>query len=414
MLHAVSEAWLTWSKKVKARLFGLANAQEIRQVRRELERVLQQAAQEQEPGALPLIDPSTLSDADKVICDRIANETKRYNRNNVTRTQAYWESYRQHPELHWSLLAHMVSRNGGYNMTDLQGELLPRVMEKGECERFFHFLERPNYLIFGDAYPQLRLYAASKERGRPLFHLLPFFGVSRFMRVIWERFWETGDSQLLTLALVVNEQNVIEKRVVQHKHYAAVVESFEFQAQTLLNLTQVVFPFRDVTKTPDPQLAGVIVDSFTSLSERIDTGRRLYAILFDRQEVHRGVLQWAEQTPHTGSRSDYWPHLYTPEHPSPPKTAAANKPGPYTPRVHKLALKQGASPLYSPRLQDAWPDVEKPEAPERYDWCVSAEAAEELYPAPASRHYNITALYGQTLMLIERMAAVETWKDKRT
>lgn len=413
----VREAWLRWVKRAKARLLGAGNGEEIREVRAALELALKQGELKQSgfQHGTQAPDPSGLSGADKVVYERIVRRTKQENRNNVTRTQAYWEVYQKHPELHWALLAHMVSRNGGYNMTDLKGELLPRLMEAGERERFFGFLERANYLIFGDAYPQLLLYEASRERGRPFFHLLPYFGVSRFMAVIWERFWRTRDSELLTLALVVNEQNYIEKRVVRHERYRAVVESFEFQAQTLLNLTQVVFPYVQGEREPRVQLAGVVVDSFTSLSERIDTGRRLYAILFGRQEVLRGVLAWAEQTPHTGSRADYWPHVFTAETDMSQVGDGAQQGAKqaYVPRVADLMKgKKGVRPLYSARLADAWPDVRDPEPPERYDWCRSAEAAEELYPAPVSKSWRLTNLFAQTLGVIERMAALETQVDK--
>ncbi|MFS0840108.1 DUF2515 family protein [Paenibacillus sp. 1P03SA] len=96
----------------------------------------------------------SLSDRERRLVERIRLETQRRNRNNVTRTRAYWNLYEQHPELHWALLAHMVSRNGGWNMTDLEGEFLPSLLKRPAREALFAFLERANVLIFGDAYPQ--------------------------------------------------------------------------------------------------------------------------------------------------------------------------------------------------------------------------------------------------------------------
>ena len=391
------ERCLTFWKKSRARLLGFANAPEIREIRKQLQRALSE-------GPRPAIDLSNLSDEDRGLCQLIRQRTEAANRNNVTRTAAYLDIYKRCPELHWALLAHMVSRNGGWNMTDLCGDLIGRTMEAGERERFFHFLERANYLIFGDAYPQLLLYEASREAGRPLFHLLPCFGVTRFMDLIWARFWEANDSELLTLALVVNEQNYIEERVVRHPHYAPVVESFEFTAQTLLNLTQVVFPFYQEGKQK-LQLAGITVKTFRSLAERIDTGRNLYAILFGRKDVYAGALRWAEETPHTASRADYWPHLYAKE---PSDHAQAKR---YRPRLNGCRLKKGASPLYSPVLADAWPDVEKPTPPGGRDWCRTAEGAEELYATKPSDSYNVTRQYCNTLMVVERAVAAETWLD---
>ena len=69
----------------------------------------------------------------------------------------------------------MVSRNGGWNMTDLKGGLLSRLLTKKEVESFFTFLERGNWLIFQDAYPQFLVYEESKKRGKNLFYLLSSF-----------------------------------------------------------------------------------------------------------------------------------------------------------------------------------------------------------------------------------------------
>jgi hypothetical protein len=306
------------------------------------------------------------------------------------------------PELHWAFLAHMVSRNGGYNMTDLKGDLIARAMEPGEAESFFQFLERANFLIFGDAFPQLLLYEASKDQGKPLFHLLPYFGVSVFMQVIWERFWETRDSEMLTLALVVNEQNFIEHRVVRHEKFQPVVESFEFVAQTFLNLTQVVFPFWGRAGQGKMQLAGVVVDTFKSLEERIDTGRHLYAILFGLPEVHEGALKWAKETPHTGSRSDYWQDFYTTEKP----VKQAKK---YSTRIQGDRLRKGSSLFYSPVLSDAWPDVKNPEPADAHDWCEKPESAEEIYSVKPNKDWNMTQQYCKTMSLVEKAVAAETW-----
>jgi hypothetical protein len=387
------ERWLNFWKRLKARLLGYSNESEVQEIRRLLTEMLQKSSG-------PALDPSQLQGEERLLYERIRRAVNKHNRNNITRTAAYYEVYKRSPELHWALLAHMVSRNGGYNMTDLRGELIGRVMEEGEAEQFFQFLERANWLIFGDAYPQLLLYEESRKRGKPLFHLLPCFGVSRFMSVIWQRFFVTGDSALLTLALIVNEQNFIEHRVVQHVKYKPVVESFEFQAQTYLNLTQVVFPFQ--TRQNRIELAGVVVDTFLSLAERIDTGRRLYAILFGKQEVLEGVLRFADATPHTGSRADYWPHLYTAALPAAPTKR-------YYPRTTGGKLRPGAKPISSPALPDCWPDVSDPEPPGGEDWCCSPDAAEQLFVTKPSGQYNITKLYSNTLMMVERAVAAESW-----
>lgn len=97
----------------------------------------------EQPGGL-----AVLSGRDQALVDAIREQTRQHNRNNVTRTMAYLQFYLRHPEIHWALLGHMVSRNGGWNMTDIKGELLSRLLSRKEQEDFFAFLERGNWLIF--------------------------------------------------------------------------------------------------------------------------------------------------------------------------------------------------------------------------------------------------------------------------
>lgn len=55
----------------------------------------------------------------------IRRKTAASNADNLDRTSTYLTFFHKHPEVHWSLLAHLVSRNAGWSMTDLRGELLP-------------------------------------------------------------------------------------------------------------------------------------------------------------------------------------------------------------------------------------------------------------------------------------------------
>ncbi len=112
---------------------------------------------------------------DQALLTEIRKKTARLNRNNVTRTQAYLDFYLKHPEVHWSFLAHMVSRNGGWNMTDLKASHISNLLSYEKASILFRFLEKANHLIFQDAYPQLLLYEESKKAGRPLFYLLSEF-----------------------------------------------------------------------------------------------------------------------------------------------------------------------------------------------------------------------------------------------
>ncbi|MDU4698348.1 MAG: DUF2515 family protein, partial [Paenibacillus sp.] len=183
------------------------------------------------------------------LVEAIAEETRLAGANNISRTAAYLACYQTCPELHWAFLAHMVSRNAGWNMTDLHSSRMADVVDAEERRLTYRFLERSNALIFQDAYPQLRLYMKSRELGASRFHLLPFFHVSRFMRPFWERFWIDRGSALLTIGLIINEQNYIEKRVVRHPYFQKhVTGKMNFRLFSLAGLNQVVFPLSEQAK----------------------------------------------------------------------------------------------------------------------------------------------------------------------
>ncbi|MDR6554056.1 DUF2515 family protein [Paenibacillus qinlingensis] len=329
--------------------------------------------------------PPAITAYEQEIVARIVAKTQAHNRNNVTRTQAYWTCYRDFPELHWALLAHMVSRNGGWCMTDLRGELLPHLLNNEATEHLFAFLERANALIFQDAYPQLLLYAESKRRKLNLFHLLPHLHISAWMMPIWQDFWLYQDTTLLTLGLIVNEQHYVEDRVVQNPLYKqTVLNTPQFKTQAWLQLNQVGFPFRSASvDLPQPHLAGLILENFKNLSERIEFGKSLYAILFWAPGILQGAIAFAASTPHTGSRSDYWPHLFAQIRKTPPDLK-------YQERLDGYSLKKGAAPFYSPPLHSAWPD--RPLAPvERGDWFTELkEPLQHMQSFAVPESYDLT------------------------
>lgn len=328
---------------------------------------------------------------------RIRAETEEANRNNVTRTEAYRNVYFRLPELHWALLAHLVSRNGGWNMTDLQGEWLPRLLTERQRSVTFQFLERANWLIFQDAYPQLLLYQWSLRQGRSLFHLLPAFGVSAFMKPVWRLFWRERDSAMLTTALIVNEQHYIEERVVRHPYFREhVTDTMFFGLQSLMQLNGVVFPYGSGREGAENELklAGLIMERFQNLEERIEFGKRLYAVLFGIPEVYEGAKCFAAAVKHTGSRADYAPHLFEAVRAHPPQR-------PYEEKLLGGRLKPGASRIFSPPLSSAWPDS-KAEPAEPGDWFRSARQVTDYFrDLPLPPHFEMTNEYGLMLNKLE-------------
>lgn len=319
---------------------------------------------------------SEWSEADRALAEEIAQETGRAGISNITRTEAYLACYQACPELHWAFLAHMVSRNAGWNMTDLRGRAAD-LLDEQQKRSYYRFLERSNALIFQDAYPQLLLYMKSRELGASHFHLLPYFHVSRFMRPFWERFWIDRGSALLTVGLIVNEQNYIEKRVIRHPFYRKhVTRQPAFHVNSLAGLNQVVFPLleeddgegrREKEAEAVRRLAGRVVSDFGGLADRIALGKSLYAMLMGLRAVRRGAERFAARVPHSGSRADYWPECFT-----------ANKEEALTSAAQGSALLAGGAlppgrRLYSPKLLDAWGDT--PYEPiSREDWLRDTSA----------------------------------------
>ncbi|MDF2935304.1 MAG: hypothetical protein K0Q90_677 [Paenibacillaceae bacterium] len=377
---------------------------------------LRQAWQEllAQPGGGTTANCTGISSAkEQELIGAIRRQTAEANRNNVTRTAAYLALYRQHPELHWALLAHMVSRNGGWSMTDLAGDLMPLLLSPGERRNIFEFLERSNALIFHDAYPQLLLYRESLAAGKPLFYLLPQLGVSRFMLPVWERFWLRREPAPLTVCLIMNEQHYIEGRVVQNPYFRKnVLERPAFRFQAELQETQVAFPYRRIT--PDGteerfpwRLCGLTLERFSHLRERIEVGKALYAILFGNPLIKSGVHDFAAAQPHTGSRADYHPALFTAAQKASPRPVTAAE------RLDGYGVRAGAPLLYSPRLADAWAD-QPFEAPGGSDWFTKPEQLRPFGPAKAPRALDSTGESCLGLYKLELAAILKTAISQET
>ncbi|WP_245671151.1 DUF2515 family protein [Pseudobacillus wudalianchiensis] len=122
--------------------------------------------------AVPMLGEMSLPKKGQDLLQKIRLETARLNVNKVVRTKAYLDFYRLYPEIRWAFLAHMISRNGGWNMTDLRSDLHSCFFN--EEKRQVIFLERSNRLIFQDAYPQFLEFMESKRQNQTMFYLLPF------------------------------------------------------------------------------------------------------------------------------------------------------------------------------------------------------------------------------------------------
>lgn len=339
----------------------------------------------------PSLHEEKATKSDRLLLEQIQRKTVEHNVNNVTRTKAYLDFYRQHPEIHWAFLGHMVSRNGGWNMTDLKGEFLTRLMSKKERNSFFSFLERGNWLIFQDAYPQFLLYSESLKQNKPLFSLFPYLNISTFMETIWNYFWGSHDTYILTMGLIINEQSYLEKRVVQNPQYKKeVLGTLQFKLQDLLSFNHILFPYGK------RNMKGQTLHQFDSLNERILLGKRLYTVLFKDKDFLDLVREWAFHHPHTGSRKDYWPHIFN--------TINEGIPGfAYQLRLKSCQLRSGSRKIYSPSLENAWKNSCQVEA-EKGDWFENWQIADYLIDDNESYDGEIKNEYCKTLERLELAA----------
>ncbi len=235
----------------------------------------------------------------KNIIQNISSIVHHYNLDNISRTKAYQTFYLKHPEIKWAFLASMVSRNAGWNMCDLKGNLLPHVLKEEMIHTLFLTYERANWMIFQDAFTQLLVYHYSTKENANMFHLLEEFPISKFMKKEWAYFWKHRDEQRLMQSLIINEQNLIQKPVMEHPVYKKkVFQSKVFLFEDFFHFSSVLFPTRT------GHLYGASVHQFRNLDERIKLGNQLSQILFN-DTLYTKFLDFAIQTEPTGSRREY-------------------------------------------------------------------------------------------------------------
>ncbi|MBD8070207.1 DUF2515 family protein [Bacillus sp. PS06] len=244
------------------------------------------------------------SSVEKEIINQIRTETDKQNIDNISRTKAYLLYFDRNREIPWAFLASMVSRNAGWNMTDLEGKWFPQILNAYYRRCLFMSYERANWLIFNDAFPQLLLYEITKERGESLFHLSKAFAISTFIESEWEIFLSGEDQERLMISQIINEQHIIQKPVIEHPFYKKqVFTSTIYKLQDWFHFSSVLFP---VIKG---ELYGFSVHDFRKVSKRIELGTKLAQLLF-HPKYYPSFYQFAITTEHTGSRLDYEQYVY--------------------------------------------------------------------------------------------------------
>jgi hypothetical protein len=244
--------------------------------------------------------------SDRIFIQHIQQRTRKANVDNITRTNAYEQFFFQHPEIKWSFLAGLVSRNAGWNMCDLGGSVFSKLLSPSYRQRLFLTYEQANSYIFQDAYPQLLLYHYSTKYHQPLFHFCRYFSITKFMEREWVEFWKKREEKRLISSMIINEQHIIERPVINSGFYSqSIFRSWLFLLQDWLHFSTVVFP------TMRGELFGASAVNFRKVDARIQLGNKLAAILFSN-DYFVDFLVFAKKVVHTGSRRDYEQFLAMP------------------------------------------------------------------------------------------------------
>ncbi|MFC0559929.1 DUF2515 family protein [Halalkalibacter alkalisediminis] len=233
------------------------------------------------------------------IHEQILKKTKQGNKDNISRTEFYEQFYKRHPEIKWPLLAGIVSRNAGWNMTDLKSKWFQTLLTNRYRDLLFQTYERANWTIFADAYPQLLWYEWVKSESYPNYDLLNCLGVSKFMQKEWKYYFENRDGERLCTALIINEQHMIEETVMKNPLYRKkVFSSLLYILEEHAHMSYVIFP------TVKGEVYGLYVRNFKSVKARIWLGKQLQQLLF-HPFIHEDIYKFTIQTVPTGSRDDY-------------------------------------------------------------------------------------------------------------
>lgn len=195
----------------------------------------------------------------------------------------------------------------------------------------------------------------------------------------------------MTIALIINEQNHLEQTLMkQPTIHKEVLGKLEFALQDVLSMNQILFPyFENEMKIT---FAGKTIHQFEQVDSRISIGKDLYSFLFNSGSL-KNVEHWAYLTPHTGSRKDYWPHLFN--------NVDEEVPGKiYKVRLKKCNLIPGSPHFYSPSLLNVWKNISH-QVPQPAEWYKDSTIVDDMLPS--NNHYiqNIEADYCHTLEKLE-------------
>ncbi|MBR8645390.1 DUF2515 family protein [[Brevibacterium] frigoritolerans] len=100
----------------------------------------------------------------------------------------------------------------------------------------------------------------------------------------------------MTTALIINEQRMLQERILKRTRHGEILRRLDFQLQEYLGFMKVIFPYANKQKGLH-SLTGLTVERFADLKQRIETGKLLYGLLFQHPVVFRGVGHFTKEIP---------------------------------------------------------------------------------------------------------------------
>jgi outer membrane protein OmpA-like peptidoglycan-associated protein len=326
------------------------------------------------PSSSAPIIPSHSSSTPPVTSSRLEFELNRRislvqseNIDNLSRTKFYLQYWRRHPEILWSLFAHLISRNAGYQISDTfryaaiaekirSGSLavssifspisgisilpLSELLQLDFVE-VRRFIEVGNFLIFSDVSKHLVAYEFAKDLHLAgtytpiVFRLLSKLGVDKFIIEEWINFFKIASGnnfyksipspersfpeiERMTHALIINEQSYLEEALINptstaFKYINPVSKSSIIGALYSRDVGSVILPWSQVITPGDAEIFFVHrVKNFIELRSRINTGRnQFWAAFLSTGFDSGGFKRWANSgASHSGSRMDYDPQNF--------------------------------------------------------------------------------------------------------
>lgn len=187
------------------------------------------------------------------------------------------------------------------------------------------------------------------------------------MQPFWNEFYVKKNSKGITVAMIINEQYMLEERVIKGiYHSTSLLQELPYKLPENLGFTTIFIPYK-LSKKYRYRLSGKTVNEFEHVKKRVELGKELYQILFEERYISE-TIKFSHNQPHTGSRSDYWDFLFT-------------------------KLENANEKLLSPALESVWEDVTH-QYTNKVDWFQQKDmdVLSFFNELPEVTNYDLTAV----------------------